>query len=184
MRPHFLFSLLLTYILLLIPSVLSSSASDQSATIYYWPLSSPSPLPLALISYNPADLTKKSQVSSYTPPPPSSKSSSDTLTRIGLYDPSAKSWRGIVTKASVFSAELILLSLHLDGQGKVYHVSASILPTSSTTPKGGKEGSEDRVLVELVKAKNGPEPKLNKPVVLDADGRIPEKEPEKTFFQK
>ncbi len=64
------------------------------------------------------------------------------------------------------------------------------IPAISTLPKGakakgkGKEDEDARLVVELVKSRPGVEPKLNRPVVLDAEGKIPEKEPEKTFLQK
>jgi hypothetical protein len=181
--------LLAANLLLLASPILSSSpAKDQSfpssTTVYYWPLDVPAPLPLAQISYNSADSALKSQISSYTPPAPSSAKASD-LVRVGLYDPTAKAWRGTVTSASVFSHEQVLVSLHLDGEsGEAFHVDISV-PAVSTAPKGGEKSDEDtRLLVDLIKARPGPEPKLNSPVILDAEGKVPEKEPEKSFIQK
>ncbi|KAF2445131.1 hypothetical protein P171DRAFT_289953 [Karstenula rhodostoma CBS 690.94] len=51
-----------------------------------------------------------------------------------------------------------------------------------TTVKEAGDG--DELEVELVRREAGPKPVLNKPVVLNADGRIDSKEPEKTFIQK
>jgi hypothetical protein len=43
---------------------------------------------------------------------------------------------------------------------------------------------EDEVVIEVNMRTPGPKPALNKPVVLGADGKVGEKEPEKSFFQK
>jgi hypothetical protein len=92
-----------------------------------------------------------------------------------------------VTSSSVFSYEHVLLSLHLDGEtGEVYHVGVSA-PGELTALNGNgnkKTKEKERVSVKLVKASQGPQPKLNRPVILDAEGKVPEKEPEKSFFQK
>ena len=63
----------------------------------------------------------------------------------------------------------------------MYHVGfvASELRTSSL---GGSK--KDGLSVEVVPMKAGPMVHLNKPVVLDAEGKLDDKEPEKTFLQK
>ncbi|KZF22710.1 hypothetical protein L228DRAFT_260855 [Xylona heveae TC161] len=48
--------------------------------------------------------------------------------------------------------------------------------------KGGENKGE--IKVELVKPNKGAEPHLNKPIVLNPDGKMPQKEPEKTILQK
>ncbi len=51
--------------------------------------------------------------------------------------------------------------------------------------EGSERRAEDkRVVVELVPRERGPAPVLNKPVVLNADGKLDGKEPEKSFLQK
>ena len=71
--------------------------------------------------------------------------------------------------------------LHLNTEGELYHVGfkASDQPSSSKTGKG-----KDGLGVEVVKTQPGPTPHLNKAVVLNAEGQLDDKEPEKTFLQK
>jgi len=149
----------------------------SSLTIYYWLLDSPTPSKLAEISYLAS--ADRAEVISYTPP---SRSSVDSdRIRIGLYDLSTKAWRGIVTSRSAFSLKHLLLSLRYDPETKeIYHVGISQATAAQVLP-GAKE---DRLVVEMLRTKPGPEPILNRPVVLTPEGKVPEKEPEKTFFQK
>ncbi|KAK7192661.1 hypothetical protein DPSP01_006907 [Paraphaeosphaeria sporulosa] len=143
-----------------------STSSPQTAVI-------PSPIPLVQISYD-ADQTTGTVVS-YTPPQGSY--ASDHLLRIGLHDTKAGTWKGILTSAASFAEEYKKkFVVHVDEKGEPYHVGFS------TSVKGAGEG--DELEVEVVRREVGPKPVLNKPVVLNADGRIDSKEPEKTFIQK
>tara|TARA_R110002003_G_scaffold44_9_gene3298 strand:+ start:4110 stop:5018 length:909 start_codon:yes stop_codon:yes gene_type:complete len=159
--------------LLLLPVALASSVtvyvssvpiSDKSAII-------PSPIPLAQIEYD-ADQAVGT-LASYTPP--TGSYSSSHLLRIGLSDPKTGSWRGIVTSAASFEDQYHKkFVIHVDEKGEPYHVGFG---TSA-------KGSSDEVEVEIVKRSPGPRPVLNKPIVLNAEGKLDSKEPEKSFLQK
>lgn len=141
-----------------------SIASPQTPVI-------PSPIPLLQISYD-ADQTTGTVVS-YTPPQGSY--APDHLLRVGLHDTTTNTWKGILTSAASFAEEhKKKFVVHVDEREQPYHI------TFSTSTKGLGEELE----IEVVRRKTGPKPMLNKPVVLNADGRIDSKEPEKTFFQK
>jgi len=62
----------------------------------------------------------------------------------------------------------------VDERGEPFHVGFG---TSSKT-------SGEKVEVEIVKRVAGPKPVLNKPIVLNAEGKLETTEPEKTFLQK
>jgi len=168
-------NMLLSKLLLLPVAVASSvtiymhsvptSASSQTPVI-------PSPIPLAQIDYD-ADQTKGT-VTSFTPPHGSY--TSDHLLRIGLHDSASGSWRGIVTSAASFADEYKKkFVVFVDEKGEAYHVGFS------TSAKG--EEKED-VQVQVVKRAPGMKPVLNKPVVLNAEGKLDSKVEEKTFIQK
>lgn len=131
----------------------------------------PSAIPLAQIEYD-ADQAVGT-LASYTPP--TGSYSDDHLLRVGLTDPKTGSWRGVVTSASSFTDQYHKrFIVHVDEKGEPYHVGFG------TSAKGaGKE-----VEVEIVKRSPGPKPVLNKPIVLNAEGKLESKEPEKTFLQK
>jgi hypothetical protein len=159
--------------LLLLPVAVASSvtlyvssvpASSNSAAIS-------SPIPLAQIEYD-AD-QPVGTLASYTPP--TGSYAPDHLIRVGLSDAKSGSWRGIVTSAASFSEQYHKkIVVHVDDKGEPYHVGFS------TSAKGS--GSE--VEVEIVKRSPGPQPVLNKPIVLNAEGKLEGKEPEKSFLQK
>ncbi|KAJ8110767.1 hypothetical protein OPT61_g6473 [Boeremia exigua] len=144
--------------------VSSVPASEGTAII-------PSAVPLAHIEYD-ADQSVGT-LASYTPP--TSSYSENHLIRVGITDPKTGSWRGIVTSAASFADQYHKkFIVHVDEKGEPYHVGLG------TSAKGaGKE-----VEVEIVKRNLGPKPVLNKPIVLNADGKLDSKEPEKTFLQK
>lgn len=164
-------SMLLSKLLLLPVAVASSvtvyvqslPASDSSKS------PSPRPVPLAQIDLDAS--TSTGTLSSYTPP--TGSYTPDHLLRIGLSD--KKQWRGVVTSAASFDqAYKKTFVIHVDEKGEPYHIGFG---TSA-------RGREDEVEVEVVKRAPGPKPALNKPVVLNADGKLDTKEPEKTFLQK
>lgn len=159
--------------LLLLPFALASTvtlyvssvpASDSTAVI-------PSAIPLAQIEYD-ADQSVGT-IASYTPP--TGSYSDEHLLRVGLTDPKTGSWRGVVTSAASFAEQYHKkFIVHVDEKGEPYHVGFG------TSVKGA--GAE--VEVEIVKRNPGPKPVLNKPIVLNAEGKLDGKEPEKTFLQK
>jgi hypothetical protein len=131
----------------------------------------PSPTPIAQIEYDAN--TSTGSLASYTPP--TGSYSKEHLLRIGLADPKSGHWRGVVTSATSFANEYKKkFVIHVDEKGVVYHVGfgASVRETG------------DEVEVEIVKRGSGAKPVLNKPVVLNAEGKIDTKEPEKSFLQK
>lgn len=160
--------------LLLLPVAIASSVtvyvssvpvSDSSAVI-------PSPIPLAQIEYD-ADQSVGT-LASYTPP--TGSYASDHLLRVGLSDPKSGSWRGIVTSAASFADQYHKkFIIHVDEKGEAFHIGFG---TSA------KVSGDNAVEVEIVKRNPGPKPVLNKPIVLNAEGKIDEKEPEKSFLQK
>lgn len=144
--------------------VSSVSPSEGTAVI-------PSAIPLAQIEYD-ADQSVGT-LASYTPP--TGSYADDHLLRVGLTDPKTGAWRGIVTSAASFADQYQKkFIVHVDEKGEPYHVG---LGTSA-------KGAGDEVTVEIVKRSPGPKPVLNKPVVLNAEGKLDEKEPEKNFLQK
>ncbi|KAF2645088.1 hypothetical protein P280DRAFT_391327 [Massarina eburnea CBS 473.64] len=164
--------------LLLLPCAVASTV-----TIYLHPIPDstiskssviPSPVPLASVDY---DLeTSTGSVTSYTPPHGSY--SAEHFLRVGLHDATSNSWKGVVTSAASFADQYKRkFVVHVDEKGEVYHVGFS-----ATAKDNGEETRE--VEVEVVKRGVGPKPVLNKPVVLNAEGKIDSKEPEKTFLQK
>ncbi|KAH8732282.1 hypothetical protein GQ44DRAFT_602705 [Phaeosphaeriaceae sp. PMI808] len=159
--------------LLLLPMAIASSVTlyvssvpvaDSNAVI-------PSPIPLAQIEYD-ADQSVGT-LTSYTPP--TGSYTPDHFLRVGLSDPKSGSWRGIVTSAASFANQYHKkFVIHVDERGEPYHIGFG----TST------KGSGDEVEVEIVKRSPGPKPVLNKPIVLNAEGKLETKEPEKSFFQK
>jgi hypothetical protein len=162
--------------LLLLPVAVASSVTIYMHSVPTTSTSQtpviPSPIPLAQIDYD-ADQSKGT-VTSFTPPHGSY--ASDHLLRIGLHDAASGSWRGIVTSAASFADEYKKkFVVFVDEKGEVYHVGFS------TSVKGD---SKEDVQVQVVKRAPGMKPVLNKPVVLNAEGKIDSKVDEKTFLQK
>jgi len=156
-----------------------AEASTSTATVYAWPLNAPSPTSFATIALSTSQTKPKAEVQSFHLPlmPPST----DEIVRIGLYDSSTKQWRGTATAASSFAPGLARkLRLHIDQDGNVYHASLSAFEIP------GKSKKKDELQVEVIPPNPGPQPILNKPVVLNADGKIPqaEEKDQKTFLQK
>lgn len=160
--------------LLLLPVAVASSVtvyvnSVASSESNHAPISSP--IPIAQIDYD--TTTSTGAISSYTPP--TGSYSPEHLLRIGIIDKKSGHWRGVVTSAASFVEEFTKkFTVHVDEKGEPYHIGFS----TST------RGTGDEVEVEVVKRTTGPRPALNKPIVLNAEGRLDGKEPEKTFFQK
>jgi hypothetical protein len=131
----------------------------------------PSPIPLAQIEYD-AD-QPVGTLASYTPP--TGSLSPEHLLRVGITDPKSGSWRGVVTSAASFSDQYHKkFVIHVDEKGVPFHIGFG------TSAKG--EG--DKVEVEILKRSVGPKPVLNRPIVLNAEGKVDSAEPEKSFLQK
>ena len=155
-----------------------SAALLQGSTveIFIWPLSQPKSAQLTQILYNANNATVKR----YTPPKIPAE---DEIVRIGFYhNGKSGEWSGVATAASNFAASKDKkVLLHVNDDGVLYHVGfkASDVPSSSKTGRG-----TDQLGVAVVKTEPGPMPHLNKPVVLNEQGQLPEGPPEKTFLQK
>ncbi|KAL5115773.1 hypothetical protein ACEQ8H_006381 [Pleosporales sp. CAS-2024a] len=157
--------------LLLLPFAVASSVTIYVSPVSYNNAVVPSPTPLAHIEYD-ADQSVGT-LSSYTPP--TGSYGSDHLLRVGLSDPQTGEWRGVVTSAASFSDEYHKkFVIHVDEHGEPFHIGFG-----TSAKRAGNE-----VDVEIVKRVSGPKPALNKPIVLNAEGKIESKEPEKSFLQK
>jgi hypothetical protein len=162
-----------------IPVEAVAEVATSTVTVYAWPLAAPSPTSFATIVLSTSQTKPKAEVNSLRLPsiPPST----DEIVRIGLYDPSTKQWRGTATAASSFTPGLARkLTLHVDQDGNAYHASLSAVELS------GKSKKKDELQVEVISPRPGAQPILNKPVVLNADGKVPqaEEKDQKTFLQK
>ncbi|KAJ5225152.1 hypothetical protein N7468_006377 [Penicillium chermesinum] len=153
--------------------------ADITTDIFYWPVHDAQPTVLARVSYDPATL--KSDLLSYHPP---STTDSDDLLRIGLYTSTSenpKLWSGSLVSRSALSSDAHQpqLRLHLGPTHEVFHVSLGATPaTSSASPE------HTDLKVQLISSAPGPQPHLNRPVVIGPDGQNPEEVPEKTLLQK
>ena len=152
--------------------------SIRRTTIYAWPLSS-SPSKLADIEYSPVE--QYTSILSYTPPP-----SSSGLVRVGLYNTSTKAWLGsTVTSAASFQPGLQgTISLNANAEGAIWRVSFHSSKKTASTPQSADDAGNSQPLVEILRPAPAPQPHLNKPLVLSPDGKLPEKEVEKSFLQK
>lgn len=147
-----------------------SAAVSSSITVYAWPLSASSPKPFAEITIpstadGVATVKSKKTVSA----------EDGELVRVGLLD-SSKAWSGVATSSESFKQGITQkISLHTDGHGQVTHLSFSSF----------KSVKDDELLVSLLPIQAGPEPILNKPVVLNAEGKLDKPDvDERSFIQK
>lgn len=163
--------------LTLLFSLVAATQPDKQIDIFAWPLSAPKSQTLAKLSYNSESET--ATVLSYKAP---ALPSADEIVRIGFNHPTTGRWSGIATAASNFAdGKDKKLQLLLNEQGDVYHVGFK----TSEWPSSSKGGSKkDDMTVEVVPMKTGSTIHLNKPVVLNAEGKLDNKEEEKTFLQK
>ncbi|KAI9689766.1 MAG: hypothetical protein M1822_009648 [Bathelium mastoideum] len=170
----------------LLAPVLASEATKQQVTVYAWPLSASKPQVLAEVTYDTQSLSARAQ--KYHQPAPVS---AEELVRVGLYDTKTADWVGVVTSGSQFvgNNREKTLTLHLDQDGRPFHVGfGASAPSPSEEKKQGKgktaAAGEGGLNVVVKTPVRGPQPHLNKPIVLSQDGKLQEKEPEKTFLQK
>jgi 5-hydroxyisourate hydrolase-like protein (transthyretin family) len=170
MRSNLFLSLVLTFL----TSLAIAAQSEQSVEIFAWPISASKSQTLAKISYNTTHATVKSYNAPKIP-------AGDEIVRIG-FNHQGGSWSGVSTASSNFApGKAKSIQLHVNQQGQLYHVGFKASDIGQSIAKG--QGKDD-VQVEVVKMQQGPSPHLNKPVVLNADGKVDDKEAEKTFFQK
>lgn len=163
-------------------------ANPRIAQVYYQPVSStsPQPLPLADITFDPS-APSTAEISSYEAPDLLSSSGDDAagaapLVRIGLYDTKQKSWISSVgvAAASTFSEKGYSphIVLTVDETGAVLGVAARAVKIDAGQTRDF--GPQAVVVV----AKQGKGVELGKPVILGADGRKKVEEGEKSLLQK
>lgn len=179
-------TLLLLVFCLTSNTVALDSSTSRTVTIYAWPLTASSPSPYLEISYDPkSSETAVTKTYSLKIPKKDKNDEKDQLVRIGLWEKDSKTWRGAITAASTLDdnfARKVLL--HLNRKGDVWHV--GLRRSGTKIEQQGKKSKESKpeIEVELVRPRSVPAPVLNEPVVLDERGRMPEKEPEKSFLQR
>ena len=167
-------NIVVTVVVAFLTYLAAAAQQERTVDIFAWPLSASKSQTLAQLSYTSSNATVKSYTAPKAP-------NDEDIIRIGFYHPSG-SWSGVATSASNLQPQKEKrLQLHLNTNGELYHVGFKVsdIPSSSESGKG-----TDGMSVEVVKMQQGPTPHLNKPVVLSADGSVPNKEPEKTFIQK
>jgi hypothetical protein len=148
-----------------------TTAPNRKVTVYAWPLSAKSPTALAQISYTDSS---SAHIDSYTAP---KAVTADEIVRVGLYDKSTKHWTGVATTAQSFEpGRSHKITLHVDAKKDVYHVGFSAT--------AAQDGAQTDAVVQVLEIAEGPQPVLNKPVVVSEDGKVPQKEEEKSFLQK
>lgn len=168
------FTAALSFALTLLSSAVVAQ-TDKQIDIHAWPLSASKSRSLAKLSYNPEEATVLSYKALALP-------AGEEIVRIGFHHPSTGSWSGIATSAANFAeGKDKKIQLLLNEQGEVYHVGfkTSDWPTSA---KGGSK--KDDMSVEVVPMQPASTIQLNKPVVLNADGKLAGQPEEKTFLQK
>ncbi|OCL11305.1 hypothetical protein AOQ84DRAFT_287525 [Glonium stellatum] len=176
---------------------LALAVTPSIITIYTCPIHSarpdhsslptiPTPTPLAQITFDAS--TSLASLKSYTPP--TGAYTPSHLLRVGLYDPATSEWKGVVASAASFANEYQKkLILHVDETGDVYHVGLATSGRSKTSLNGDSKGKGtgvkmEEIDIEVVERTQASQPALNKPIVLNSEGRLEGKEPEKTFLQK
>jgi hypothetical protein len=164
----------LSFVLTLLFSF-AAAQIDKQIDIFAWPLSASKSQTLAKLSYN----SETATVLSYKVP---ALPAGDEIVRIGFHHPSTGSWSGIATAASNFAdGKDKKLQLLLNEQGDVYHIGFKSLDLPSSSKGGSKK---DDMSVEVVPMKAGSTVHLNKPVLLNAEGKLDGAPEEKTFLQK
>lgn len=172
MRPHLLITLAVTFL----TSLATAAQPDQTVDIFAWPLSSPKSQTLAKLSYNSTHATVKSYTAPKIP-------AGEEIVRVGFHHPGAgDKWSGVATSSENFSpGKEKKILLHVNTQGELYHIGFKTSGLGSSSKIGT---GKDEMSVEVLQIQKGQGPHVNKPVVLNAEGRVDDKEPEKTFLQK
>ena len=191
--------------LALLALLTTALAAPDAVTIYAWPLSAPSPAPLASVRLHATADGAAATLVSYTPPKPRHATE---LVRVGLYDAATGAWRGSATSAAFFGEHVDrAITLHVDGAGVPYHVGveAADVPDPDRVKKelvkkakkkdkkkAKKEASKlvvewraGETTVGVWEPEDAPTPALNKPVVLNDEGMVKAPlEQQRTFVQK
>ncbi|OAA41395.1 Ankyrin repeat-containing domain protein [Metarhizium rileyi] len=162
-------------------AALTVGAFPQTAEFSIQPISSSRqqspPFPFASVSYDLAAIDS-STVTSYDAPEIPDASS---LVRIGVYDPKTKSWASGTTVASTENfakgySPTITVSVNSRGDVLSAALKGVQIDAGQTRDFGPK--------VVILPEGKGPQPALNKPVIVSSEGKKVEEEVEKTFLQK
>ncbi|KAA8912453.1 hypothetical protein FN846DRAFT_887216 [Sphaerosporella brunnea] len=163
--PSSLAALLLLPLLAFADEFDASPKNARIATVSAWPLSAATPTPLAEVSYNP----RSSAGGSYAPIA-TGDGKVEELVRVGVSED--KGW-SIVAPELVGRKDGVKVTLRVDRAGDVWGVEITEDKDAVGAPK-----------VEVFRSEPGAVPALNKPIVLNPDGKVPVPEVEKTFLQK
>lgn len=163
--------------IILLFTAMATAATPQAVstvTVHAWPLSAPSPYPFATIAISPSPNAIQAKVQSIAQLP----IFKDQLVRVGILDES-NVWTGVATSAKSFRVDISKkIVLHTDNEGHVAHISFNSFENANPADAG--------VFVEVMPIQPGPKPTLNKPIVLNEEGKIatPETADTKSFLQK
>jgi len=180
------------------------AAGPSTVAVSAWPLSSPSPIPIASITLTSSSSSSEpiAKLDSFD----GLKSNNPRdLIRIGFHDSEGK-WRGTVAPAAWFDKHVDrTIILHVSQKGEIYHigVGSEEVPDPKVVVKKEREAMTKKqkkklpkvkvselvrrdgvTTIEVVEIDRAPMPALNRPVVLNPEGKVESKEEEKTFFQK
>lgn len=167
----------ITSSIFLLYAAIATAVTPQAASgviIHVWPLSAPSPIPYAAIEISPSPTAIQAKVQHVAQLP----LFKDNLVRVGIFDES-KTWTGVATSAKSFRVDISKkIILHTDSEGHVAHISFSSFENVDPADAG--------IFVEVMPIQPGPRPTLNKPIVLNEEGKIatPETPDTKSFLQK
>lgn len=161
-------------------ATLTVYAVPQTAQIAIQPISASSPkapLPLASVSFDLASPDSTSILSYDAPEIPDSSS----LVRIGIYDAKTKSWASGTTVASTENfakgySPTITISVNSHGDVVSAALKGVQIDAGQTRDFGPK--------AVIVTEQTGPQPVLNKPVIVSPEGKKAEEQEEKSFLQK
>ncbi|KAI5794485.1 hypothetical protein DFH27DRAFT_654566 [Peziza echinospora] len=157
----------------------------NSVTIHSWPLDSQQPFPFGVVKYNPS-----TRVGTFYPEEDADAGivgpADGSLVRLGAIQ--GTSWFGTVVEKSTLknTEKPAQITLYIDHDGYPFNLEYTLAAdaTPSTTNSKSSSSSSSPATVIIVTQPAGPVPHLNKPVVLDPDGKLPVPEVEKTFLQK
>lgn len=167
---------IISSIILLFTAIATAATSQavSTVTVHAWPLSAPSPYPFATIAISPSPNAIQAKVQSIAQLP----IFKDQLVRVGILDES-NVWTGVATSAKSFRVDMSKkIILHTDNEGHVAHIGFNSFENANP--------ADARVFVEVMPIQPGPKPTLNKPIVLNEEGKIatPETADTKSFLQK
>lgn len=174
-------------VLLAVLQVAIAAEVHRTVDIFAWPLTAAKSSPLTKISYSYPSLN--ATIKSFIAP---QSSRGDEWVRIGFYK-GGNEWSGMAVSPRIFNpGQGRKLELMVDAQGEPLHVALRSVHTQPLAVKTSKQSGSAQspppqqrpITVEIVRQLPGPQPELNKPVVLSPDGKLEDKEPEKTFLQK